>query len=70
VHDPVLQLDELSLQADELAEIEATVDGRRAPSRPIVLVVRSIIVIDLHFELFVEIIEGSLVDTPNELAGF
>ena len=70
VHDPVLQLDQLALQPEQLLEIEAAVDasrcrgGRRRSSssraRPLV--------VDLHLQLFVDAVDD-LVMEPILKAG-
>ncbi len=54
--DPVLQLDQLALETKEFAEVLLTVDVVRDQRRTLARVGREPLVVDLHFELFVEAI--------------
>jgi len=68
VHDPVLQLDQFALQAQQFLEVEAPVDvevggggvGGLADERVHALVV------DLHFQFFVEAVEHVVMQTAFE----
>ena len=56
--DPVLQLDELALQPEQLLEVEGPVDaGRLGPLRELRRQILQTIVIDLHLQLFIEAVD-------------
>ncbi len=53
--DPVLQLDQLGLQAEQLVEIGAAVDRGLVPEGgDLTQLAQDALVVDLHLELFVE----------------
>src|SRR5262249_10564476 len=63
LHDPVLQLHQLALQAKQLLEVDATIERRRLGMLgDLGQQLGQAIVVDLHLELFVDGVEHLAID--------